>query len=767
MKITYKLLKDFLFLALFSLFSFCSPIENNLASNGILDLRDKDPNSFLVNLSGEWDFYWGKFLLPPYEGQPKQSIPVPGNWKSFNQASDTAIGIGTYSLKILLPKDSKDLLFRFYSVRHSYALYINSEKVITAGNPSDSPDDFKISKKTFVLPAPPEKELILTLHISNQIDTYQGGINRIFILGTKDEFFATWLKDISFSIFLIGIQTFLFIFQFSLYLLNRTKEKSSLFFSIASLFISFWIISSGDRLLNYIFDINDLYTLKMYYFSLISFVLLYMYYFYYLYPREVSKVIIKFLLYMYFILSLFLLIDWRFKFFHYQHILSYIFVLISIGYVMIFCKNIYIRKPEGWSYFLLSFIPLILTGSIDIINDILHIANTTLSLIGLLIFNMIQTILVSSRISKNIQWAEIKTEVLQTKVEMRSMELQKHKDSAEQSQKELQATLVQLIQAEKMATLGTLVAGVAHEINTPLSAIKASAENINEVIAELQNKLDPEINKFNSEDWKIISKILPECGKNNKSLSTKEARSIKKSLVLKLEELKIQSPDEIADMLMGLGLFEDIADYQYLFNNNKYNYILGFISTIHGIKTKSKIIDTSSIRVSKIVKSLKSFTHFDQSGSRSLADIKEGMETVLTIYHNSIKHGIEVIKNYDEIPMIYCYPDELNQIWTNLVHNSIQAMDGKGTITIHIHTIEEGRTLSISIEDTGPGIPPEIQEKIFEPFFTTKTRGEGSGLGLHIIKKILEKHKGVLLLDTEPGRTKFTVNIPILKEDES
>jgi signal transduction histidine kinase len=143
------------------------------------------------------------------------------------------------------------------------------------------------------------------------------------------------------------------------------------------------------------------------------------------------------------------------------------------------------------------------------------------------------------------------------------------------------------------------------------------------------------------------------------------------------------------------------------------------------------------------------------------------METVLTIYHNAIKHGIEIIKNYDEIPMIYCFPDELNQIWTNLLHNSIQAMDGKGTITINIHTIENGGVLSISIEDTGPGIPPEIQEKIFEPFFTTKPRGEGSGLGLHIIKKILEKHKGVLLLDTEPGRTKFTVNIPIIKEDKS
>ncbi len=767
MNILYKWTRNFLVLFLFSPLFFCSKPQGNYVSHGILDLSKEDPNHFLVNLSGEWDFYWGEFLLPPYEDQKKGSIIVPGNWTSGNQNSETAKGIGTYSLKIILPQNAEDLLFKFYSVRHAFTLYINSQKVITAGNPTEAPDAFQISKKTFLLPAPKEKELILTFHVSNQIDHFQGGINRVFLLGTKDEVIASWLKDVSFSIFLIGIQTFLFIFQFSLYLLNRKKEKASLFFSIASLFISIWILLSGERVLNYIFDINDFYTLKIYYFSLISFVILYMYYFLYLYPREVSKIILKFFLFIYFLLNLFYIIDYKYYYYFYEHIFSYIFTLLAIFYVVYFCKKIYIRKPEGWYFFLLSFIPLVLSGFIDIMNDILHIGDTSFSLIGLLIFNMTQTILVSSRISRNIQWAEIKSEVLQTKVEMRSMELQKHKDSAEQSQKELQATLVQLIQAEKMVTLGTLVAGVAHEINTPLSAIKASAENISEVVAELQNQLNPEVNNFDQDDWKIISKILPECGKNIKSLSTKEARSIKKSLTLKLDEIKLQSADEIADMLMGLGLYEDSENYLFLFQNKKYNQILTFLSIIHGIKLKSKVIDNSSMRVSKIVKSLKTFTHFDQSGNKTLSDIREGMETVLTIYHNAIKHGIDVIKIYEDVPMIYCFFDELNQIWTNLIHNSIQALNGKGNITIHIHTIENNSILSISIEDNGPGIPKEIQEKIFEPFFTTKPRGEGSGLGLHIIKKILEKHNGVLLLDTEPGRTRFTVNIPIIREQES
>ena len=145
-----------------------------------------------------------------------------------------------------------------------------------------------------------------------------------------------------------------------------------------------------------------------------------------------------------------------------------------------------------------------------------------------------------------------------------------------------------------------------------------------------------------------------------------------------------------------------------------------------------------------------------------LSDLSDGLETVLTILHNQIKQGIDVTRNYENIPSIYCYPDELNQIWTNLIHNSIQAMNGKGTIILELKQIEskDGNQIQVSVEDNGPGIPPEIQKKIFEPFFTTKPAGEGSGLGLHIIGKILEKHNGKISLESEVGRTKFSILIP-------
>jgi signal transduction histidine kinase len=141
------------------------------------------------------------------------------------------------------------------------------------------------------------------------------------------------------------------------------------------------------------------------------------------------------------------------------------------------------------------------------------------------------------------------------------------------------------------------------------------------------------------------------------------------------------------------------------------------------------------------------------------ADIIEGIETVLTLYYNMLKHGIEVVREYESKPVITCYPDELNQVWTNLIHNSIQAMDGRGKLTISVS--ENDNNIAISITDTGKGIPDDIKDRIFEPFFTTKPQGEGSGLGLDIVRKIIEKHGGKIDFESRPGNTKFVIYIPI------
>jgi signal transduction histidine kinase len=160
-----------------------------------------------------------------------------------------------------------------------------------------------------------------------------------------------------------------------------------------------------------------------------------------------------------------------------------------------------------------------------------------------------------------------------------------------------------------------------------------------------------------------------------------------------------------------------------------------------------------------VVFALKRFARFDHFGQKVEANITDGIETVLTLYHNKLKHDIEVIKHYAPLPPILCYPDELNQVWTNLIQNALQAMDYKGTLIIEVS--EQDKQAVISMTDSGKGIAEEIKEKIFEPFFTTKEAGEGSGLGLDIVRKIIEKHEGNIAVESQPGKTTFTVSIPI------
>ena len=138
----------------------------------------------------------------------------------------------------------------------------------------------------------------------------------------------------------------------------------------------------------------------------------------------------------------------------------------------------------------------------------------------------------------------------------------------------------------------------------------------------------------------------------------------------------------------------------------------------------------------------------------------ENSETVLILHHNQLKQGIEVIKDYDEIPLIDCYPDELMQVWTNLISNSIHAMDYHGNLTITVRNL--GKKVKVSIADIGHGIPDEIKERIFEPFFTTKKSGEGTGIGLDIVKRILDKHNATLELESKTGvGTSFHITLPV------
>ncbi len=339
-------------------------------------------------------------------------------------------------------------------------------------------------------------------------------------------------------------------------------------------------------------------------------------------------------------------------------------------------------------------------------------------------------------------------------------ELINQKENLEALLDNLTQTQEQLVQSEKMAALGQLIAGVAHEINTPLGAIKASVSNMKESLEStryihlslLQGKT-----KLNLE---LYSKALDLAPKGRSDYSSREKREHKRKIRKKLKEEKIESYEVIADLLTYLEIFDKVDEIINLLRIDNAVEILTNVRNSISLVKNTRTISIASDKASKVVFALKKYAHRDSLGEKVPTDIIDGIETVLTLYDNQIKQGISLIKDYAELPLAMCYQDEINQVWINLIQNALHSMGVRGTLTIK--AVAGEKFIDVSITDTGEGIEPSIMDKIFEPFFTTKQQGEGSGLGLDIVKKIVDKHNGSISVKSKLGEgSTFTIQLPL------
>nr|WP_329605026.1 HAMP domain-containing sensor histidine kinase [Undibacterium flavidum] len=253
--------------------------------------------------------------------------------------------------------------------------------------------------------------------------------------------------------------------------------------------------------------------------------------------------------------------------------------------------------------------------------------------------------------------------------------------------------------------------------------------------------------------------LINEVKLNISFLNTREERKLISDCSAQLEQFGIGNSRRHATVLVQLRAHMHVEQYLPLLRHAECDRILRAANEIAAIINSAQNIHVAVDRVSKIVFAFKSFSRIGSSHEKTVVDLREGMETVLTLYQSKINKGSELICQFDDIPAIACWPDELVQVWVNLIHNALQAMDYKGTLTIRIQKINDEAIISVS--DTGAGIPEAIRDKIFDVFFTTKGIGEGSGLGLDIVKKIVTKHHGQIRFETELGKgTTFFVHLP-------
>ena len=317
----------------------------------------------------------------------------------------------------------------------------------------------------------------------------------------------------------------------------------------------------------------------------------------------------------------------------------------------------------------------------------------------------------------------------------------------------------QLIQSERMAALGQLVAGVAHEVNTPLGAIKSSAEEASMAHDSLLMKAPLLLKSMTEEELAAMSSLLESSRTIPDLLSSREERKLRKELTVKLEEANLDNAGYHARAMIQSGIQEIDDRVKILLNSPKAEEVIEGVCTFAMQKRNTDNIQLAVRKASRVVTALKAYVHGGGEGEVASSNIADNLDTVLTIYQNKLKHGIEVIREYEPVPSIPILVDQLNQVWTNLIHNAIQAMNNQGTLTITIKDADA--FIEVGIHDDGPGISEEIKKKIFQPFFTTKPLGEGTGLGLDIVRQIVAKHGGTIEVVSEVGKgAAFFIKLP-------
>ncbi len=355
---------------------------------------------------------------------------------------------------------------------------------------------------------------------------------------------------------------------------------------------------------------------------------------------------------------------------------------------------------------------------------------------------------------------------LEQRVQERTEELRSKNGTLEHTIARLQETQSQLILFEKLTVLRHLVSGIAHEINNPLGAIDSSREMLNISINKLVQNVSLIAQWLNGPDGGLISELIQMAEHSSDieaGMSSREKRDIRSGVIDLLNSNGIADAHEVGLLMMDLNVYDKVERFIPLLRHSDIVEKLHIVRYIMDCYVACNNIKTAVSKSSKIVNALGGYVRKGADWqNKNLADINDGLETVLLLFQNAFKYFVNLELNLAEnLPEIMCFPDQLNQVWTNIIQNALQAMNNNGKLAIESRS--EGDGVLVRVTDIGCGMSPEVKARIFEPLFTTKPAGEGLGLGMDIVHMIIvERHHGRIDIESEQGKgTTVSVWLPI------
>ena len=318
-------------------------------------------------------------------------------------------------------------------------------------------------------------------------------------------------------------------------------------------------------------------------------------------------------------------------------------------------------------------------------------------------------------------------------------------------------------QDEKLMALGRLSAGLHHELNNPAAAITRSAEELYRQIHQTPEQFKAVMGlQVTPDEIDTVTAVLfaqiDAHAANPPEMSMLERESARDDLLDWLEDREISEADELAEVFVDFAMDESHLDrLAEVLGDRDMGTVLHWFSNRLALERQVAEIREASSRIAGLIRSVKTYTHMDQGHGQDRVDINEGLRSTLLMLGTRLKRQRISLHTElaEDLPLWEVWPGELNQVWTNLITNALDAMGEDGHLILRSRS--SGGGIEVEIEDSGPGIPEDIQTRIWEPFFTTKRLGEGTGMGLDIVKKILDRHRATPTLESEPGRTVFTV----------